>query len=59
MCSSDIDAMVRLGHVSEIDAFFTDTQPPQSIVGALKTNDVDLFIPGNTEELKKRVRNRA
>lgn len=41
----DADAMVRLGHVSEIDAFFTDTLPPKLITDALKANGVELFAP--------------
>ena len=41
----DAEAMVRLGHVSEIDAFFTDTQPPDSIANALKASSVALFLP--------------
>jgi len=39
------DAMVHLGHVSEIDAFFTDTAPPQEITDVLTNNNVDLFTP--------------
>jgi len=39
------DAMVHLGHVSQVDAFFTDTAPPQEITDVLTTNNVNLFIP--------------
>lgn len=39
------DAMVHLGHVSEIDAFFTDMAPPQEIADVLAANNVDLFTP--------------
>ena len=39
----DGDAMVRVGHVSEIDAFFTDIQPPKPIADTLKQNGVELF----------------
>jgi DeoR family glycerol-3-phosphate regulon repressor len=46
----DADAMIRLGHVSEIDAFFTDSEPPHSIVQALTANDVEMFVP--TEKQK-------
>lgn len=41
----DADAMVRLGHVSEIDAFFTDSRPPEAIADALAANGVELFLP--------------
>jgi len=42
------DAMVNLGHVSQIDAFFTDTQPPQEITDVLAANNVDLFTPATS-----------
>jgi DeoR family glycerol-3-phosphate regulon repressor len=38
------NAMVRLGSVQEIDAFFTDRQPPRQLVEALQSADVDLFV---------------
>ena len=41
------DAMVRLGHVSEINAFFTDARPPEPIVDVLGANSVELFVPEN------------
>ncbi len=42
------DAMVELGHVSEIDAFFTDARPPKPITGVLAENNVQLFVPEST-----------
>lgn len=43
------DAMVHLGHVSEIDAFFTDTAPPKEITDVLTSYNVDLFTPDASE----------
>jgi DeoR family glycerol-3-phosphate regulon repressor len=36
--------MVRLGHISEIDAFFTDRQPPESIREILDKSNVALHV---------------
>ncbi len=36
--------MVRLGHISEVDAVFTDRQPPESIFTMLETAQVRLFV---------------
>jgi DeoR family transcriptional regulator, glycerol-3-phosphate regulon repressor len=44
------DAMVHLGHVSAIDAFFTDTSPPLEITDILTANNVDLFMPATGRE---------
>jgi DeoR family glycerol-3-phosphate regulon repressor len=38
------NAMVRLGNISEIDALFTDRQPPPALVEVLNTADVELFV---------------
>lgn len=38
--------MVRLGHLSEIDALFTDRQPPESIVEVLDKASVTLHVSG-------------
>ena len=36
--------MVRLGHISEVDAVFTDRQPPENICSMLETAQVRLFV---------------
>lgn len=41
------DAMVQLAHMSEIDALFTDAQPPADITGSLRENDVELHVAGD------------
>jgi len=38
------DAMIRLAHVSEIDALFTDAPPPPAIAGELAANGVRLIV---------------
>jgi len=38
------DAMMPFAHVSEIDALFTDREPPSAIVDAIKKGGSDLFI---------------
>ena len=38
------DAMVRLAHVSEVDALFTDAPPPASIAAQLAANNVKLVV---------------
>ena len=38
--------MVRLGSLTEIDAFFTDEPPPPTIAALLAENDVQLHIAG-------------
>ena len=38
------DAIVKLGHVSEIDAVFTDGRPPHSLVRLLKEHGVKLHV---------------
>lgn len=40
-------AMVRLGHVSEIDALFTDCRPPEELVEELLKEGVDLHVAGD------------
>ena len=44
------DAMVHLGHVSEIDAFFTNILPPQEISDVLTANNARLFTPPTSQE---------
>jgi len=44
------DAMMRFAHVSEIDAFFTDTAPPDEIRAQIGANDVELHIAGASGE---------
>lgn len=38
------NAMVRLGDIAEINALFTNRQPPQALVEALNASDVKLFV---------------
>jgi DeoR family glycerol-3-phosphate regulon repressor len=38
------NAMVRLGNIAEIDALFTDQQPPQALVDLMVAADVQLFV---------------
>ena len=40
------DAMVRLGHLADIDALFTDIAPPAPIAACLRRHEVRLFVPG-------------
>jgi DeoR family glycerol-3-phosphate regulon repressor len=42
--------MVRLGHLAEIDAFFTDRQPPESILEILNKGGVTLHVCGAEAE---------
>jgi DeoR family glycerol-3-phosphate regulon repressor len=39
------NAMVRLGHISQIDALFTDRRPDEEMCAILKEADVTLHIP--------------
>jgi DeoR family glycerol-3-phosphate regulon repressor len=36
--------MVRLGSIEEIDALFTDKEPPTSLVEIMNVADVNLFV---------------
>ena len=38
------NAMVRLGHITEMDAVFTDRTPPANLVGMMATADVALHV---------------
>jgi DeoR family glycerol-3-phosphate regulon repressor len=38
------NAMVRLGNISEIDAIFTDRQPPAALVEIITNADIGLFV---------------
>lgn len=38
------NAMVRLGSIEEIDALFTDTEPPTALVEIMHAADVNLFV---------------
>jgi len=40
----DTHAMVSVGHVSEVDAIFTDATPPPSLDAVLRDHQVDLFV---------------
>ena len=43
------NAMVRLGNLGELDAFFTDKMPPPAICDLLAENDVRLHVAGLAE----------
>jgi DeoR family glycerol-3-phosphate regulon repressor len=36
--------MVRLGNIDEIDALFTDRNPPASVLEQMRRGDVDLHV---------------
>ena len=38
------NAMVRLGNITEIDALFTDQQPPLPLIEIMNSTDVQLFV---------------
>lgn len=38
------NAMVRLGHITEIHSLFTDRKPPDSLAAVMARNDVELHI---------------
>ncbi|NDV18636.1 DeoR family transcriptional regulator [Pseudodesulfovibrio sp. JC047] len=38
------NAMVRLGNIREVDAMFTDKNPPAELVEIIKHNDVELYV---------------
>ena len=38
------NAMVRLGHLEEIDALITDKQPPPALTEVFANSDVDLYV---------------
>ena len=40
----DGDAMVRVGHVSQVDALFTSAIPPEAVRRALRDNGVKLHV---------------
>jgi len=39
-------AMVRLGHVSDIDALFTDMAPPEPLADVLSSSQVEWVVGG-------------
>ncbi len=41
------NAMVRMGHLREVDALFTDRQPPREIADVLTASDVVLHVAGD------------
>lgn len=53
------DAMVRLGHVSEIDALFTDAPPPEPIAEQLALHQVKLIVAPAAAEVPPPVVDRA
>lgn len=42
-------ALVRLGHISEIDALFTDAPPPEELARVLDDGGVRVVRPGNAD----------
>ncbi len=38
--------VVRLGHISQIDALFTDRQPPDELARVIETNGVEVHLAG-------------
>jgi len=38
------EALVRMGHISQIDMLFTDTRPPESLARIMKTAGVEVVI---------------
>lgn len=38
--------VVRLGHISQIDALFTDRQPPDELARVIETNSVEVHLAG-------------
>ncbi len=38
------NAMIRLGHIKDIDAFFTDAQPPEPLLASLANNQVEVIV---------------
>ena len=38
------NAMVRLGNITEVDAMFTNEQPPAELVEVMKLNEVGLHV---------------
>ncbi len=47
------NAMVRLGPIRQIDALFTDHQPPEHIVEILKESEVSLYTVDNIVSIKR------
>lgn len=47
------NAMVRLGHISEIDELFTDRQPPVALTDLLAQGDVQLHVVGDDQDTEK------
>ncbi len=43
------NAMVRLGSISEVNAVFTDRQPPPPLIETLNSMDVELHVAGPSE----------
>jgi len=39
--------MVRLGNIAEVDALFTDQQPPATLVEVMGRAEVRLFVVGH------------
>jgi DeoR family glycerol-3-phosphate regulon repressor len=41
------NAMVRLGTLLDLDAFYTDSMPPRDIQKLMEKNDIHLFVAEN------------
>jgi DeoR family glycerol-3-phosphate regulon repressor len=41
--------MVRLGNITEIDALYTDREPPAALMKIMTEANVDLFVSGAGE----------
>ena len=44
------NAMVKLGHIKEIDTLITDKAPPEQLMEVLRNNDVKLILSQSTPE---------
>lgn len=47
------NAMVRLGSIAEIDALFTDREPPAELTEVLQAAEVQLYVAGDMAESMK------
>lgn len=44
------EAMIRLGHVADIDALFTDAPPPPGIAAVMRQHRLQVIVPQRQEE---------
>ena len=52
----DGDAMIKVGHLSQVDALFTDGAPPTDVQRILRANKVRLHVPGRRRANDSKVR---